>query len=221
MDDAFGVGVAGVGKAVPTGPLWLTAAPLVPNIAGLAGPTPEGALAAPAETHPSQRGGRATGGWLDPGSAALTGVFMQTEFSTQPPPLFLHSSISSHTWRIQRKKLSIRSARVFVLDYRLVGVIKDLFVGSGISQAQALDLGPAVARRTGTTAETRGRVDAAHAHVAGLDGTLVHIGAVCTVALHPVRTGTALNPLRGHPTLRPRVAGVRHAGGPGLHPPHP
>lgn len=109
----------------------------------------------------------------------------------------------------------------FLPDYCLVGVINDLFVGSSVSEAHALDLRPAVPRRTGTTAETRGRVDAAHAHVTGLHGALIHIGAVCAVALHPVRTGRALDTLRGHRTLHPRVAGVRHAGGLGLHPPHP
>lgn len=100
-------------------------------------------------------------------------------------------------------------------------VINDLFVGSGVSQAHALDLRPAVARGTGTAAEPRGRVDAAHAHVTGLHGALVHIGAVRPVALRPVRTGTALNALRGRRTLHPRVAGIGHAGGQRLDAPHP
>lgn len=46
VDDAFGVGVARVGQAVPTGPLRLTAPPLVPNIASPTGSTPERALTA-------------------------------------------------------------------------------------------------------------------------------------------------------------------------------
>lgn len=48
----------------------------------------------------------------------------------------------------------------------------DLFVGGGVGEADALDLGPGVSRRTGTTAEARGSVNAAHTHVARLHSTL-------------------------------------------------
>lgn len=48
-----------------------------------------------------------------------------------------------------------------------VFIIADLFVGHGVGKANALDLGPSVSCRTGTTAETRGGVDAAHSHVTG------------------------------------------------------
>lgn len=44
MDDALSAGVAGVGLAIPTSSLWLTATSLVPNIASLTWTTPEGAL---------------------------------------------------------------------------------------------------------------------------------------------------------------------------------
>lgn len=44
MDEALGAGVAGVGLAVSTGSLWLTAAPLISNIARLAGAAPVGPL---------------------------------------------------------------------------------------------------------------------------------------------------------------------------------
>lgn len=42
----------------------------------------------------------------------------------------------------------------------------DLFVGSGVSESDPLDLRSGVSCRTGTAAETRGRVDAADPHVA-------------------------------------------------------
>lgn len=41
----------------------------------------------------------------------------------------------------------------------------DLFVGGGVGEADTLDLGASVSSRTGATAETRGGVNAAHAHV--------------------------------------------------------
>lgn len=44
VDDALGAGVAGIGLAVPTGSLRLTAKSLVPNIAGLTGTASERAL---------------------------------------------------------------------------------------------------------------------------------------------------------------------------------
>lgn len=44
MDDALSAGVAGVGLAVPTGSLWLTATSLIANVASLAWTTPERAL---------------------------------------------------------------------------------------------------------------------------------------------------------------------------------
>lgn len=41
----------------------------------------------------------------------------------------------------------------------------DLFVSSGVGEANALDLGAGVSGRTGATAETWGGVNAAHTHV--------------------------------------------------------
>lgn len=46
MDDALSAGVAGVGLAIPTGPLRLTAMSLIPNVASLTGTTSEWALMA-------------------------------------------------------------------------------------------------------------------------------------------------------------------------------
>lgn len=145
---------------------------------------------------------------------------MQTEFSAHPPPLVLHSSISSHTLKQRREALGLhRDLLCWVIAWG--GLMNDLFVGSSVSEAPALDLRPAIPRRTRATAETRGRVDAAHAHVTGLHATLVHVAAVGPVALHPIRTGAALSTLGGHRTLHPQVARVRQAGRPRLHPPHP
>lgn len=48
----------------------------------------------------------------------------------------------------------------------------DLFVGGGVGEADALDLGAGVSSGAGTTAETRGGVDAAHAHVTRHHSTL-------------------------------------------------
>lgn len=48
----------------------------------------------------------------------------------------------------------------------------DLFVGGGVGEADALDLGAGVSSRTGATAEARGSVDAAHTHVTRLHSTL-------------------------------------------------
>lgn len=44
MDDALSAGVTGVGLAIPTGSLWLTATSLIPNVASLTWTTPERAL---------------------------------------------------------------------------------------------------------------------------------------------------------------------------------
>lgn len=55
----------------------------------------------------------------------------------------------------------------------LIGVPgTDLFVGDGVGEADTLDLGPSVSRRTGATAEARGRVDATYPHVTGLHSAL-------------------------------------------------
>lgn len=55
----------------------------------------------------------------------------------------------------------------------LIGVPDtDLFVGDGVGEADTLDLGPGVSRRTGATAETRGCVDATYPHVTGLHSAL-------------------------------------------------
>lgn len=48
----------------------------------------------------------------------------------------------------------------------------DLFVGGGVGESDALDLRAGVSSRTGTTAETRGGVYAAHTHVTRLHDTL-------------------------------------------------
>lgn len=53
-----------------------------------------------------------------------------------------------------------------------VFTVADLFVGGSVGEADALDLWAGVSRRTGATAEARGSVDAADAHVTWLHSTL-------------------------------------------------
>lgn len=56
---------------------------------------------------------------------------------------------------------------------KLMGVPDtDLFVGDGIGEADTLDLGPGVSRRTGATAEAWGCVDTTYPHVTGLHSAL-------------------------------------------------
>lgn len=227
VDDAFSVGVAGVGEAVPTGPLRLTAPPLIPNIAALTGSTPERALGAQEHTRFRER----TPVMLlhTPRAAHSRGCSCRQSSPRIRRRRFYTRQRLGTPWDTEREARRCAARPVFcfffffslLLACGLLGGINDLFVGSSVSQAHALDLRPAVARGTGTAAETRGRVDAAHAHVTGLHRALIHVGAVCPVALRPLGTGTALHTLRGDGALHPRVAGVRHAGGQRLHAPHP
>lgn len=53
-----------------------------------------------------------------------------------------------------------------------VFTVTDLFVGGSVGEADALDLWTGVSRRTGATAEARGSVNAAYAHVTWLHSTL-------------------------------------------------
>lgn len=105
MDDALSVGVARIGLAVPTSSLGATATFLIPDVTCFTGAAPERALIAQRSSKSHQP--HFVFDLMRDQRVILTGVFMHTEFSTQPPLLGpSHSLISLHTLHkiTERKK---------------------------------------------------------------------------------------------------------------------